>query len=317
MKDKTESSMLRRVVQKECVPVVLLCALMLSLTWGARWVGVQEARHEELVSSRAAADVNSTHGTEPIPTRTPNPGVMLVAHRGAKFYAPENTIPAIEKAIELGYDYVEFDVRFTSDGVPVILHDETVDRTTDGHGAIAEMTLADVKKLDAGSSYSKKFTGTRIPTFEECLQAMQGRIRIYLDTKVEPRQVLIDLLKKYDFYPDRVILVAQTAGWRALDPAAPVMPGVKNAETVDAVIAQFPSPKAFNTNCQTLTADTVRAAHDRGVMIFANVLNVGFPSEEKQCMKNAIDMGADAIQTDRPDIALPLVQKLRDKFAVK
>ena len=208
-------------------------------------------------------------------------------------------------------------MRFTADGVPVILHDETVDRTTGGHGAIADMTLAQVKQLDAGRKYASSFAGTRIPTFEECLQTMQGRIRLYLDTKVAPRQILIDLLKKYDFYPDRVILVAQTAGWRALDPDAPVMPSLENGENVGDVIARFPNPTAFNTECTWLTADAVRAAHERGVMIFANALNVGFPSEEKACMKNAINIGADAIQTDRPDIALPLVKKLRDKYAIK
>src|SRR3989442_1716275 len=93
-----------------------------------------------------------------------------IAHRGANRVAPENTLPAFEAAIALGCDYVEIDVRATRDGQLVLLHDSTVDRTTDGGTArrvvrrVAEMQFAAVRELDAGSRWGAAFQGTRIPT---------------------------------------------------------------------------------------------------------------------------------------------------------
>lgn len=93
----------------------------------------------------------------------------LCAHRGAMSTFPENTIPAFMEAVRLGAQMIEFDVQLTKDGVLVLMHDATVDRTTNGKGRIADLTLAEVMKLDAGEKMNKLFQGTRIPTFEEAL----------------------------------------------------------------------------------------------------------------------------------------------------
>src|SRR4051812_14588222 len=100
-------------------------------------------------------------------TKTSLPALQFpiaVAHRGANRVAPENTLPAYEAAIALGCDYVEIDVRATRDGHLVLLHDRTVDRTTDGTGHAAEMDFATIRALDAGVKFGDAFRGTRVPT---------------------------------------------------------------------------------------------------------------------------------------------------------
>lgn len=93
----------------------------------------------------------------------------LCAHRGAMSTHPENTLPALEEAVHLGAHMIEFDIQLTKDGALVLMHDATVDRTTDGKGKVADLTLAEIKALDAGSKLDKRFASTRVPTFEEAL----------------------------------------------------------------------------------------------------------------------------------------------------
>ena len=100
--------------------------------------------------------------------------VANVAHRGASGDYPENTLLAFEKALEIGVDEIELDLHSTKDGHLVVMHDATVDRTTDGTGAIAELTLAEIKALDAGSSFDERFRDERVPTWEEALDLVQG-----------------------------------------------------------------------------------------------------------------------------------------------
>ncbi|GAB3276950.1 hypothetical protein GCM10027347_50700 [Larkinella harenae] len=100
----------------------------------------------------------------------------LCAHRGCIDTHPENTLPAFRRAIELGAQMIEFDVQLTKDGQLVIMHDETVDRTTNGHGKVSELTLGELRQLDAGVRKDAQFAGTRIPTFEETLAIMPRNV---------------------------------------------------------------------------------------------------------------------------------------------
>src|SRR5579859_6241329 len=88
-----------------------------------------------------------------------HPQVVAISHRGEHLHHPENTMPAFHAAVDAGADFIEVDVRTTSDGKLVLMHDATVDRTTNGHGEVAAMTLEEIRKLDAG--------GAKVPTFEE------------------------------------------------------------------------------------------------------------------------------------------------------
>ena len=93
----------------------------------------------------------------------------VVAHRGYSAQYPENTVSAFEAAIDAGADMIELDVCLTKDRVPVVIHDKTLERTTDGNGLVSELTLSKLKKLDAGSWFSPEFKGLTIPTLEEIL----------------------------------------------------------------------------------------------------------------------------------------------------
>ena len=99
----------------------------------------------------------------------PGSPTRVIAHRGFSAIAPENTLVAIEKAIELGADMVEFDVTVTADGEVVVIHDETLGRTTDGRGKVMEKTLEELQRLDAGSWFAPEFAGESIPTLEQVL----------------------------------------------------------------------------------------------------------------------------------------------------
>ena len=118
--------------------------------------------------------------------RDPGDRAFIASHRGGAALAPENTLPAVEAALSGSFDYVEVDVSLTADGHPVLFHDATVDRTTDGSGALAELTLAEVQRLDAGASHDDSFRGTRVPTAEQFLDLLARRDgRALLDLKGE------------------------------------------------------------------------------------------------------------------------------------
>ncbi|MDQ7880063.1 glycerophosphodiester phosphodiesterase family protein [Microbacterium sp. QXD-8] len=104
--------------------------------------------------------------------RTPGEAAFIASHRGGAATAPENTLPAITAALAAGFDYVEVDVALTADRQPVLMHDKTVDRTTDGHGRLSSLALADVRELDAGSWFDPAYAGTPVPTLAEFLDAL-------------------------------------------------------------------------------------------------------------------------------------------------
>ncbi|MGH8639823.1 MAG: glycerophosphodiester phosphodiesterase family protein, partial [Burkholderiales bacterium] len=169
------------------------------------------------------------------PGAAPQRKPWLVAHRGASAYAPENTLPAFRLAAEQGSTYVEFDVQLTKDRQIVCLHDESLERTTDveevfpdrfraiGSGAqakrrwlLSDFTLAELKRLDAGSWFDSKFRGTRIPTFAETIDALRGRSGLFIELKLPERYEGIEALVLAD-------LKAKGLDRPGADPATPVL----------------------------------------------------------------------------------------------
>ncbi|XP_035695462.1 glycerophosphodiester phosphodiesterase 1-like [Branchiostoma floridae] len=129
----------------------------------------------------------------------------VVGHRGASRQAPENTIAAIRTAKKNGADSVEFDLEYTKDGVPVLLHDDTVDRTTDGTGDIKDLTFAEVQQLDAAAKHpeASKFKVERIPTLEEAVkESLQLGLVMYIDVKRLPENSAETLHTLFQKYPD-------------------------------------------------------------------------------------------------------------------
>ena len=157
------------------------------------------------------------------------PNHVLFAHRGASAHAPENTLPAFELALQQGADGVELDVKLSADGHVIVMHDPTVDRTTDGHGRVRDLTLADFRKLDAGAYYSEAYRGTKVPTLDEVFEAIGKRcvINVELTNYATPRDTLVekvcDLVKRHALQ-DRILFSSFLGG--NLRRAAQLLPEV-------------------------------------------------------------------------------------------
>jgi glycerophosphoryl diester phosphodiesterase len=135
-----------------------------------------------------------------------------VAHRGASRYAPENTLAAFRLALEHGAPAVECDVQRTKDGHLVVLHDQTVDRTTDGRGEVADYALRDLQRLDAGRWRGPEFAGERIPLLGDVLDTIRGRALLQLEIKNTPRpyegieRQILDAVRQRDMEEDVLIM---------------------------------------------------------------------------------------------------------------
>lgn len=166
-----------------------------------------------------------------------------IAHRGASGERPECTLSAIRHAITAGATAVEVDVRSTRDQQLVILHDATLDRTTDGHGPLANATLAEVKQLDAGRWFDPRYAGERVPTLAETLAACRGKIDVLLDLKEQGAEydAAVAALVKKQGEPRRTIIgvrsVAQAKRFRELLPAARQIGLVSSPEEIEAFVA--------------------------------------------------------------------------------
>ncbi|MDT8442236.1 MAG: glycerophosphodiester phosphodiesterase family protein [Desulfuromonadales bacterium] len=124
--------------------------------------------------------------------------LLLWAHRGASAVAPENTLSAFAAACAAGADGLELDIQLSRDGAAVVLHDETVDRTTNGRGPVANFSLRELQRLDAGFWFSPRFVGERLPSLVEVLDAFAGRIVLNLEIKqVRAGLVVLGLLRRY------------------------------------------------------------------------------------------------------------------------
>jgi len=129
---------------------------------------------------------------------------LIIAHRGASGVAPENTIPAIDSALAVGVDYIEIDVHLSLDGRVMVIHDATVDRTTDGTGKVQELTAKHIQSLDAGSWFGESFSGVKIPTLEEVIRHIDGKTKLLIEIKKKRKEnegieaEVIRLIRKYE-----------------------------------------------------------------------------------------------------------------------
>ena len=120
-----------------------------------------------------------------------NDNARLIGHRGLSAFAPENTLPSFLKAAEAGLQWVEFDIRLTSDMKLVVFHDDTLERTTNGQGLVREKTLAELQALDAGSWFAPEFQGTKIPTLDEVLLFLETHgLQANIEIKSTPEHAL-------------------------------------------------------------------------------------------------------------------------------
>jgi glycerophosphoryl diester phosphodiesterase len=222
--------------------------------------------------------------------------VKIALHRGAKRYAPENTLPALEKAIGLGADFVEFDVRLTSDKQPVLMHDSGLERTTGTLVPVAAMSLAEVQKLDAGRLFGRPFTNTRVPTLDEFLTAIRGRAELYFDAKNIPPDQLAEALTRHGLVEDTVVFQgpAYLTKLRAIEPRIRRMPPLYRPEQLDKLIESV-APYAVDAAWESLSAELIARCHERGVQVFSDGID-----EPVEDYSKVIGWGIDVIQTDHP-----------------
>ncbi|UFU06763.1 glycerophosphodiester phosphodiesterase [Ruania halotolerans] len=217
---------------------------------------------------------------------------FIVGHRGAAALAPENTLAAMAAAIEVGTHELEIDLRLSKDGEIVIMHDETVDRTTDGHGKVNELTLAQLRELDAGN-------GEKIPTFIELLDATSISLQIEIK---DPRVIdpLLDLLRArpadvHRLGPtsfDRDSVRRMAAGL----PEATV--GLISKESTTGVLDEAASLGARRVlvGYEAVTEEFIETAHTRGFRVDL------WPITEPDQVRRTVDIGADGFTTDDPRI---------------
>jgi glycerophosphoryl diester phosphodiesterase len=239
----------------------------------------------------------------------------VFAHRGAKAVAPENTLPAFAKAVELGADGVELDVQCSKDGVLVVMHNFTVDHTTDGTGPVAELTAAELAKLDAGSHFSPEFAGVGVPTLEQVLETVGGKLHLNIEIKSEDPmgggevEPLVDLIQRHNLY-DQVIVSSfnpiALVKLRNTDPQVSLgllyygqpLPAFLRELWLSPVLR----PEAFHPHFKLIDADYMTWA--KSVPAMVNTWTVNDPDEARRLA----DLGVDTLITDVPDILLAALE---------
>lgn len=255
----------------------------------------------------------------------PNNEILIVGHRGAAGHAPENTIASIELAIELGANAIEIDLRQTKDGIPVALHDSDIDRTTDGCGEVSDLTFNELQKLDAGSWFDNQFTGERIPSLIEVIDALSDSTILIIEFKgglgtynnIEKRTLEIIsknritnrvILKSFD--PDQLDFI------KTLNSSLPLLyvyavripwlymiidTGISFGSVYDFKV-EYLQPHLF-----LLSDSFVDDAKQKGYKIIA------WGVDEIDEIKEALNMGVDGIETNYPDRVRELLESSRNK----
>jgi len=241
-------------------------------------------------------------------------GTLVFGHRGAKAYAPMNTIPAFELAVEQGADGIELDVHRSKDGHAVVVHDFTVDSTTDGSGRVTEMTLAQLKELDAGHWFGESFRGVRIPTLDEVFEAVGGRVYINIEIKSDSQetdgveQVVADAIARHNL-AQRVIVSSfnplTLQRFRAIMPEVPIgflYQADMSTDTQGIMQRLGLKHEARHPHHAMIDADYMAWAKAEGYRVNTWTVNEAARAVELR------DLGVDAIITDAPDLILKAVR---------
>lgn len=236
--------------------------------------------------------------------------MLNIAHRGASGYYPENTLIAFQQAVKMGADMIELDVHLTKDGEVVVIHDEMLERTTNRKGYVRDYTLSELKKLDAGSWYKSEFAGERIPTLEEVLQNLKGKVQFNIEIKNGPvyyrgiEEKILTLLSKHDL-KDQVVI--SSFDHRCLKKIREMKPDLATGSLVKLgvlyvarllrpeKIAQSVGATGLHLNKSYVTPDLVRRARQHGLRVLVWTVN------EPAQMSYFIKMGVDGIVTNFPD----------------
>ncbi len=236
-------------------------------------------------------------------------GVYVIAHRGAHNGIPENSLAAYQKAIDLGCDFVEIDVRTTKDGKFVSVHNSTIDEYVNGKkGKVSDMTFAELRALDIGSKLGSQWKGTQIPTFEEILKLCQGKIGIYLDLKNASVPELIKLIKKYGMERDIFWYIPTSDMKEIMEvvtncPDCIPMPDPGSEKNINP-LAEKLNLKAISTDMGELSEKFVETVHCQHAVVFTDE-EAGTEAEWEQML----GWKTDGIQTNRPEALITFLKK--------
>ncbi len=225
--------------------------------------------------------------------------VEVVVHRGDNGHAPENTIAAAKRCVDMGIEYLEFDVRRSKDGVHYILHDPTLDRTTDGTGAIRSLNSQEIDALDAGSWFSEKFKGERIPRLEALLDFCKDKIKLYFDVKDADIAYLIRLVHERGLQDQCFFWFGnktQAMQFRELSKDLELKVNAGSPEEVKRAKDEL-GATLIECGINSLTPEFIETCRSLGLRIMTRV---GEPDEA--AFRRTIEAGADLINLDHPEL---------------
>jgi glycerophosphoryl diester phosphodiesterase len=236
-----------------------------------------------------------------------------VAHRGATGYAPENTIAGFDLAVDMKADYIEIDVQRSKDGELVLIHDTTVNRTTDGTGKVGDLTFEQLRSLDAGSWKGEQFAGEQIPTFEEILDRYHGKMGILIELKAPElypgieEQVAEELKERNLDKPQNEKIIIQSFNFESMKKVDELLPRVSigvltsnRAHTTEQALQEFSAyADWFNPSYGIVTEELVEQVHALDMQIGS------WTVRSQEAADFLFEMGVDAIISDYPDYVDP------------
>ena len=232
---------------------------------------------------------------------------LVTFHRGDCTVAPENTIPAFRSAILKGGDRIELDVQMSKDGIPVVTHDTNLKRCTGKNAKVYDLTLAQIKLLDAGSWFSSRFTGTRIPTLEEVLRLCQGRIGLNVEIKPSYATPALEaetvrLLRNYGFDASNCVITSQS--YECLCKVKELAPDFPTGYILALGVGNYydlPAADFFSVENTFITSGMVNAVHLRGKTVSAWTI------DRESDASHMLELGVDDLITDKPDMVRSLL----------
>jgi glycerophosphoryl diester phosphodiesterase len=233
--------------------------------------------------------------------------IEIVCHRMANEHAPENTFAAAQLCVDWGVDYVEADIWTSRDGVFYLMHDFTVDRTTNGTGYILALTSSEIDRLDAGSWFGPQFTGEKVPRLEDFLRWVKGQARVYLDVKFAHPQQLIDLLYATGMAGD-CFLWCRSADWmrivRMLDPSLALKVNVRSVQDVIEAAERYQA-QIVEVGLENMSRELIAACRERGLRIM-----VIQTRKDPEAFRQVLQWGADMINLEHADVFLDILKEL-------
>lgn len=224
----------------------------------------------------------------------------IIAHRGASSIAPENTISAFSKAIELGAGYIELDLRFSLEDSIMVIHDETLDRTTNGSGNVNQFSYNQLKKLSAGypTKFDADFSNEKIPTLFEVLNLVKGKTKVCIDIKNSPEIPIIEQIEQMDMIQQVYLMsynIEKLKRIKTLEPDIKTILIKNTLTTIDLEIAK--TIDAFGVSTSYVSPFyLIKKAHDKGLQFWVGIISDPAKAE------SLINQNVDAIFTDYPQL---------------